>query len=337
VLVDFALQPKGIRQTLLKERFMHAISCRRERSSLVGTNLCYTVTFGGGMDYRVCVNSFRNLYGIFQRSWSRIASSCRNYVAGPMVHGNTGRHNRSRSSCAVDAKPSVINFLSEVSNHFGETYYTRFVCNLLHVSVGCNQEAIIELPTYFSKRQLYSQYCFSRGFKVKPNLCGSYGRISEYELREVDDVLWPSDSMCGSVCSWKDFLEIWKMEFPHLTIRNVFLHASIECTKIKNALYANGHHRHHNGTTSVSEVSTLDSIYDTCGNCYDPHDESCHHINRIAVDQLNNRWERLEHPFESFMLEAGKHAICAQSLRSLVCDRIRESKASRNLSWEERR
>ena len=62
MLVDFALQPKGIRQTLLKERFMHAISCRRERSSLVGTNLCYTVTFGGGMDYRVCVNSFRNLY-----------------------------------------------------------------------------------------------------------------------------------------------------------------------------------------------------------------------------------------------------------------------------------
>ena len=92
-------------------------------------------------------------------------------------------------------------------------------------------------------------------------------------------MLWPSDSLCGSVCSWKDFLEIWKMEFPHLIIWNVFLHACIECTKIKNALYANGHHPHHNGTTSVSEVSTLDSINDPCGNCDDTADDSCHHIN----------------------------------------------------------
>jgi hypothetical protein len=94
---------------------------------------------------------------------------------------------------------------------------------------------LVELPSHFNKRKLYAEYCYGRGYKVKANAKGSYGKVSEYALHENDDVLWPEGSDCLPVCSWKDFLFIWRIEFPLSTIRNPCEDTHAECHKICNS------------------------------------------------------------------------------------------------------
>ncbi len=70
---------------------------------------------------------------------------------------------------------------------------------------------------------------------MKASAKGSYGKISDYQVRDVDGVYWLPESVPEPVCNWKDFLVIWKKEFPYLKILNSCEDTCGECFKIKNS------------------------------------------------------------------------------------------------------
>jgi hypothetical protein len=152
----------------------------------------------------ICLHAFRNLFGIFRMQWKYLTSHCSNYAAGPIPHGNVGTQHRRRSSAVVSAAPSVIEYLQNVSSNYAEPYATRFIREITGMSLREDEEGAVELPSSFTKRKLYAEYCFSRGYKVKANAKGSYGKMQQYEEREIDELLWPEGSVPLPVCSWKD-------------------------------------------------------------------------------------------------------------------------------------
>jgi hypothetical protein len=81
------------------------------------------------------------------------------------------------------------------------------------MSLRDTEEGCIDLPSHFSKRHFYAQYCYHQGYKVTANAKGSYDSMSEYELHDFDDTLWPLSSEPLPICTWIHFLCIWKTEF----------------------------------------------------------------------------------------------------------------------------
>lgn len=77
----------------------------------------------------------------------------------------------------------------------------------------------------------------SRGYAVKSDTNGSFGKVNNYQLRPFDDLLWPEGSEPLSVCSWNGFLKLWKEKFPKLTIRIPCEDTCGECTKICNRFH----------------------------------------------------------------------------------------------------
>jgi hypothetical protein len=129
----------------------------------------------------------------------------------------------------------VVSFLSDVRDSYGEAYATRFVREVTGLSLRRDEENLVELPSQFTKRKLYAEYCFSRGYQVKSNATGSYGKVSSYPIRAYDDLLWPEGSQTLPVCSWKGFLSTWKEEFSYMKIRNPCEDTCAECFKIRNS------------------------------------------------------------------------------------------------------
>jgi hypothetical protein len=98
---------------------------------------------------------------------------------------------------------------------------TRMVQNETGDGVRDQDVELKELPTYFTKRQLYYRYCFERGHKVdlrdhKSNL--------KFTLRAHDDdeenPLWPTGSVVSTVISWRTFRRFWKRNYGNLVLPN---------------------------------------------------------------------------------------------------------------------
>jgi hypothetical protein len=80
--VSFAVQPKEIRQTVIKERIKAAQhqqdACRRQRHNPnidEVRRLYYRVPVGCNT-LSICINGFRNLFGIFRKQWEYLRKSC---------------------------------------------------------------------------------------------------------------------------------------------------------------------------------------------------------------------------------------------------------------------
>jgi len=342
--VEFALQPKPIRQTLLKERFKNGEVHRSERHMEHYENgafvrnqlLYYQISYGAGLNHAVCMNTFRNLYGIFRKSWGRISRACSNYYAGPIIHGNTGCRNRFSTSSVAVAQPSVVLFLSSIAEEHGDSYATRFIREVTGMSLTDTEEGRIDLPSFFSKRHLYAQYCYSRGYKVHADAKGSYGSLSEYDLREFDDHLWLEGTKPLPVCAWVHFLCIWKSEFPHLKIRNACEDTCGECVKLKNTFYALDKRPPAQPEAVDATASTIDSINDL-GPSEDGNSVTSSQFSSDGVNDVNaDRFSQEEFPVEALVLEASRHAIQAQKQRFLASSRIRDAKETLASPWEDR-
>jgi hypothetical protein len=218
-----------------------------------------------------------------------------------MVHGSKGNHHRRDSSKAARVTPSVVAFLEGVS--------------ATHV----------ELPSSFTRRKLYAQYCFLRGYKVKASAKGSYGRTDAYEVRPFDDLLWPEDSVPLPVCSWKAFQRIWQVHFPMLSIRNPCEDTCDDCIKIRNSFK-------YLDKIGAIRAAASSSAY-LLDNLSHSDSDNGNHINVNEYDFLNAH----DYPEEVTIMQASKHAIHAQEQRQYATSRIAEAKQSQNNPWEDRR
>jgi hypothetical protein len=250
--------------------------------------------------------------------------------SGPIIHGNTGNINRSVNSCRTSAKPSVVSFLSDLRDHYGEPYATKFVREVTGLSLRLVEENQVELPSRFTKRKLYAEYCFSRGYQVKATHKGSYGKVSNYAIRCYDDLLWPEGTIPLPVCSWKGFLSIWKEEFSYMKIRNPCEDTCAECFKIRNSFRVLD--RISNRGNSASQNPQNNDIASGSDSDFSASSIS---NDEALPDKADIAGQ--EFPVEAIILDATSHATSAQNQRLLASSRIAEAKASALLSWEDRR
>lgn len=323
---------------MLKERLKEAetrqelrlLKQRRGSRDLNNLGDRFFYRLGLSNEVRVCMNGFRNLFGIFKKQWSYLKSHCGDsFVAGPIVHGNTGNRNAVGDGAA---EASVIEFLNDVTKEYGEAYATRFIREITGLSLRNEEEGAVELPSSFTKRKLYTQYCFSRGYVIKPTAKGSYGSVEDYERRPFDDILWPEGTMSLPVCCWKSFLQIWKNNFPHLTIRNPCEDTCGDCFKIRNSFKIldklNRARRAAARAEAESDVEDDENIDNVDGN------NSYSDASDVEeYDFLNKQ----DYPEEVIIMKATKHAVHAQNQRNYAKERIAGAKATFNNPWEERR
>jgi hypothetical protein len=94
----------------------------------------------------------------------------------------------------------------------------------------------VDLPSNFTYRSLYEQYCYGRGWLAKADNKGRYPHLGDYNKRKKDDCLFEEEDMVTEeVVSWWSFRCIWKTDVPKIRIRALCNDVCGECTIIRNA------------------------------------------------------------------------------------------------------
>ena len=174
------------------------------------------------------------------------------------------------------------------------------------------EEDMVQLPSCFTKRQLYERYCFSKGWLAKSSSDGSYPPLSQYTRRPHDDdnrdalfALWPVGSESGRICAWPTFLRIWDKYLPLLKIRPPSLDTCLTCHVFRNRSKYNvliGRNQHRSQDLICPETNEP-SLLAT------PADED-------------------EDTLENIILEAVRHVKAAQAQKRLAKEKIELAKAS---------
>jgi hypothetical protein len=122
LLAHFAVQPTDIHQTFMKERVRcatnHKLVARKLRNTMKG---CLHYRISAETDFPVCVNTFKNVFGIFSRQWEYLLKqSSGEYECGAIQHGITGKRSRHLSSNTAEVQDDVIAFLEVLRDERGE-------------------------------------------------------------------------------------------------------------------------------------------------------------------------------------------------------------------------
>jgi len=179
---------------------------------------------------------------------------------------------------------------------------------------------------------------------VKASAKGSYGKISDYQARDVDGVYWLPESVPEPVCNWKDFLVIWKKEFPYLKILYSCEDTCGECFKIKNSFYfwEEWMHLHNQQATGNSNAASASStVLSSINDLGDSDSDVSVRSSTFAIDEMDNDEMQLygdeEFPLEAIGFDAYRHVANARSQQELATSCISESKDSAGFAWEDRR
>jgi hypothetical protein len=173
LLVNFADQPLGIRQTILKEWIRSAAVRKEERESRYilrrinnGNNnnninpyAIYRLNLLGNAvsESSICQHGFRNVYGIFKHSWASLKKAAMISDPGPLKHGNLRKRNRYSGSIVAAMEAEVVAFLEELGRTEGESYATRFIRERTSILIRKDEEDLIELPSSYTKRRIYER------------------------------------------------------------------------------------------------------------------------------------------------------------------------------------
>jgi hypothetical protein len=76
----------------------------------------------------------------------------------------------------------------------------------------------INLPSTFTKRNMYEKYCYENGWTIKLDNKGRYPALQDYTKRKVDDLLSMDDMDTSEVVAWWLFRQIWKEDCPKIQI-----------------------------------------------------------------------------------------------------------------------
>ena len=99
------------------------------------------------------------------------------------------------------------NFVS-LQRHDTKPHATKVVRTTTGISLR-NDDDIAELPSSFTKRQMYCNFLFGLGWCVKPKGNGSFGPLREYEMREDSyDWVGTAETQCHACC-FETFIIFW--------------------------------------------------------------------------------------------------------------------------------
>jgi hypothetical protein len=168
---------------------------------------------------------------------------------GPNVHKNTGNKNACRSK---EVHQSVVSFVKDKGEICGECYATRLIRHLTKYELRDEEKDAVDLPSNFTYRSLYEQYCYGGGWLGKADNKGRYPRLEDYNKRKKDDCLFEEEDMVmEEVVSW------WYL--PKIHIRAPCNDTCGECTILSNAFCYREMRQRHN---ELSDSSNSDEDED---------------------------------------------------------------------------
>jgi hypothetical protein len=109
---------------------------------------------------------------------------------GPNIHKNAGNKNASFSN---KINQSVHDFVKEKGDLCGECYATCLIRLLTKQELRDKEKDAVYLTSNLTKRNLYEQYCYGRGWAPKAENKGRYPKLQDFPKRKKDDVLWEDD------------------------------------------------------------------------------------------------------------------------------------------------
>ena len=133
-------------------------------------------------------------------------------------------HKVGNQNSASRATQDVIDYLYQLGKEEGETYATRFIRFLTGWSIRDNDRGNIQLPSSFTKRQIYAKYCYNSGWIAKCDYKGNYSSLGNYRMRENDEyngemASWPFGMVRKEICAFGTFCKIWNDYLPFISIR----------------------------------------------------------------------------------------------------------------------
>ena len=154
----------------------------------------------------MCLNSLLSFYNI---SYQRL-KTLEDFINIGKTIGPTHLLVGSKSNGAI--KGVIVEKLHDnfvrLQRHHTEPHATKVVRTTTGIALR-NDDDIAELPSSFTKRQMYCNFLFGLGWCVKPKGNGSFGPLKEYELREdSDDWVGTAENQIHP-CSFETFKMCW--------------------------------------------------------------------------------------------------------------------------------
>ena len=186
MLMDFSKKEKGIHETIIKAHIKSAteklsmkkkIMKKQKKSDLLEllmNSLYYSLNISPkGSVVSLCLHSFCNILGIFDRQWLSLIKSAKNDMPGPISHGMIGKKNWSITSQIASCHDAVKQYIADLGEKEGESYAMHFVWERTSFSIWDEESIILELPSSYTKCSLYEKFCYLHGWKIHSDSKGS--------------------------------------------------------------------------------------------------------------------------------------------------------------------
>jgi hypothetical protein len=212
-----------------------------------------------------------------------------------IVHGNTGKKNKLH----LHDQEVLTDFFEETKKFAGPraTGIVRdLVRDRVEVALRDDDTELLELPTCYTKRNMYQQYTIEQGWVFKLD---SKGKVISKT---------PADEELEEPASWPTFLNFWKTHYPKLVVPRPSEDICNECF-----LYANRHKYSTTVATTAAEERNPNA----------------------AVATVNARAEQMEEN-EAMILKASNHVVMAQAQCKYFQDKKKEAFDTRDNKPSER-
>jgi hypothetical protein len=156
-------------------------------------------------------------------------------IPGANVHKNMGNRNACMTN---DTMKSVIDIIQKKGKEDGEVYATRIIRSLTKQELWDEEKGAVDMPSNTTKRELYENYYFNRGWAMKSDTKVCYPKLQEYKNRKNrknDEMFWTSYAAPSGVCSSCSFQEVWNEHCQNVCIRRPYNDKCGECTVFRNA------------------------------------------------------------------------------------------------------
>ena len=313
------------------------LSLSRELSNKAPHFSLVSVLDNDGGCVNICRNAVRALFYIGEDQWQKLSS-----LLVPAKSTNS-HHMKDNQNAASKQTQDVIDYLYEIGRDEGESYATRFIRFLTRIEIRDEEKGFVQLPSCYTKRQMYKNYCFGRGWIAKSDHKGNYSVISDYTRRRNDDELgdmasWPTGSVCQKVCSFSTFLNIWTSYLPYLSIRPPSLDTCMQChvfrnqAKYQDTVLYHGIPNQNNATAPENETPNYNSTISSAGTTN--NQITNRNIDTVAgsssnrLEELIRNQDETEEFRENLVIAAAQHVHAAKAQKQLAAKKIQEAKLS---------
>ena len=186
----------------------------------------------GSSQYYVCKNAFREVFDIGMYYHERIKKTVKDGNLVPSLHKLCGKDGNALLDSRVS--DSLIAYL-EVKKTEAEPHASKVVRTTTKMELREDDDKI-ELPSNYTKRGMYVDWCYNQGFKAKlVDVTGSYGKLVDYARRD-DMELTEDHEVRQHICTYASFKKIWETNFNDLIIKKSSHDTCGTCFRFSNLL-----------------------------------------------------------------------------------------------------